>query len=96
MKLSKSEVEHVAWLARLELAEEEIQRLTGYLNQLMAHFGKLEELDTERVEPTSHSVPVEDVFRDDVVGSCLPVEEAISGAPEAGDDYFVVPQVVEI
>ena len=96
MKLSKEEVEHVALLARLELSDEEKERLTGHLNQIMVHFEKLQQLDTEQVEPTSHSIPVENVYREDVVGPCLPVENAVSNAPEARDDYFVVPQVVEM
>ena len=96
MKLSKAEVEHVAWLARLELSDEEKDRLTGHLNQILLHFGKLQELDTSEVEPTSHSIPIQNVFREDVVGACLSVEDAISNAPEARDDYFVVPQVVEM
>ena len=96
MKLSKEEVEHVAWLARLELSEEEKERLTGHLNQIMGHFEKLQELDTSAVEPTSHSIPVENVFRGDEVGTCLPVEDVLANAPESRDDQFVVPQVVEI
>jgi aspartyl-tRNA(Asn)/glutamyl-tRNA(Gln) amidotransferase subunit C len=96
MKLSKQEVEHVAWLARLELSEEEKERLTVHLNQIMGHFEKLQELDTSAVEPTSHSIPVENVFRGDGVGSCLPVEDVLANAPESRDDQFVVPQVVEI
>jgi len=96
MKLSKEEVEHVAWLARLELSEEEKERLTGHLNQIMGHFEKLQELDTSAVAPTSHSIPVENVFRADEVGDCLPVEDVLANAPESRDDQFVVPQVVEI
>jgi len=96
VKLTKEEVEHVAWLARLELTDEEKERLTGHLNQIMAHFEKLQELDTADVEPTSHSIPVQNVFREDVVGPCLPIEDVLSAAPETADDCFVVPQVVEM
>jgi len=95
MKLSKEEVEHVAWLARLELSEDEKERLMGHLNQIMVHFEKLQELDTSAVEPTSHSIPVENVFREDEVGPCLSVEDVLANAPEARDDQFVVPRVVE-
>ena len=96
MKLSKEEVEHVALLARLELTDEEKERLTEHLNKIMVHFEKLQELDTTEVEPTSHSIPVQNVFREDVAGECLTSEEAISNAPEGRDDYFIVPQVVEM
>ncbi|MGB9588496.1 MAG: Asp-tRNA(Asn)/Glu-tRNA(Gln) amidotransferase subunit GatC [Armatimonadota bacterium] len=96
MKLSKEEVEHVAWLARLELTEEEKDELTHHLNQLMVHFEKLRELDTTDTEPTSHSILVQNVFRDDIARASLLIEEALSNAPEAEDGYFVVPQVVEM
>lgn len=96
MKLSKEEVEHVAWLARLELTQEEKEELTHHLNQLMVHFEKLRELDTTDIEPTSHSILVQNVFRDDIARASLLIEEALSNAPEAEDGYFVVPQVVEM
>jgi len=95
MKITKSEVEHVAWLARLELSEEEKEKLTVHLNGIMAHFEKLQQLDTSEVEPTSHSIPVQNVYREDKVSTCLSVDEALSNAPDARDGYFVVPQVVE-
>ncbi len=96
MRLSKAEVEHVAWLARLELTDEEKERLTGHLNQIMVHFEKLQQLDTADVEPTSHSIPMQNVFREDVAGPSLSPEEALANAPEVGDNCFVVPQVVEM
>ncbi len=96
MKLSKAEVEHTALLARLELSDAEKERLTIDLNEIMGHFGKLQQLDTENVEPTSHSIPVQNVFREDVAGPCLSVDDALSNAPEKRDGYFVVPQVVEM
>jgi aspartyl-tRNA(Asn)/glutamyl-tRNA(Gln) amidotransferase subunit C len=96
MKLSKSEVEHVAKLARLELSAEEADRLTTHLNGIMAHFEKLQQLDTEGVAPTSHVIPMQNVFREDVTGPCLTTEEALANAPESSDGYFVVPQIVEV
>jgi aspartyl-tRNA(Asn)/glutamyl-tRNA(Gln) amidotransferase subunit C len=95
MKLTKAEVEHVALLARLELSEDEKNKMTDRLNHIMVHFEKLQELDTEKVVPTSHSIPVLNVFREDKAGTSLTAEEATSAAPEACDDYFVVPQIVE-
>jgi len=96
MKLSKAEVEHAAKLARLELSAEETESLTGHLNGIMAHFEKLQQLDTEGVAPTSHSIPMKNVFREDVAGPCLTTEEALANAPESSDGYFIVPQVVEV
>ena len=96
MKLTKAEVEHVAWLARLELAEDEKERLTGHLNQILGHFEELQKLDTSQVEPTSHSIPVRNVFREDVVRPSLPTEDVLANAPERTEEYFIVPQVVEM
>jgi aspartyl-tRNA(Asn)/glutamyl-tRNA(Gln) amidotransferase subunit C len=96
MKLTRAEIEHVAWLARLELADEEKDRLTDQLNEIMVHFETLQQLDTEGVEPTSHSIPVQNVFRVDASGPSLSADSATSNAPESRDGYFVVPQVVEM
>ena len=96
MRLTKDEVEHVAWLARLELSEQEKDRLTGHLNQIMEHFENLQQLETEDVEPTSHSIPMLNVYREDVAGPSFTQEEALSNAPEQRDCCFVVPQVVDV
>jgi aspartyl-tRNA(Asn)/glutamyl-tRNA(Gln) amidotransferase subunit C len=96
MKLTKAEVEHAAKLARLELSAGEAESLTEHLNGIMSHFEKLQQLDTEGVAPTSHSIPMQNVFREDVAGPCLTTEEALANAPESSDGYFVVPQVVEV
>ena len=96
MKLTNIEVEHVAWLARLELTDQEVDRLTNQLNSLMGHFEDLGKLDTQGVAPTSHSIPVWNVFREDIAGPSLTAEEAVSNAPESENNYFIVPQVVEI
>ena len=95
MKLTREEVSHVAFLARLELKDEEKDRLTGHLNQILGHFEKLQELDTNDVEPTSHAIPLSNVFRADKARPSLPVDKVVANAPEARDDCFVVPRIVE-
>lgn len=95
MKVSKQEVEHVAVLARLRLTEEEKDRLTNQLNSILDHFVKMQELDTENVPPTSHSLPMQNVSRPDVVVNAFTPEEALANAPEQQDDCFAVPRVVE-
>ncbi|GBC98177.1 Glutamyl-tRNA(Gln) amidotransferase subunit C [bacterium HR17] len=95
MPLSRDEVLHVALLARLELDAEEIERYTWELNRILEHIEKLSELDTEGVEPTSHAVPLANVFRPDEPGTPLPREEVLMNAPDAVDGYFRVPRVVE-
>jgi len=93
--LTREQVAQVAFLARLELTDEEKDRLTDHLNQILEHFKKLEELDTTDVEPTSHVIPVENVFRSDRARPSLPTDEVLANAPEADDNCFAVPRIVE-
>lgn len=95
MKITKSEVEHVALLGRLKLTEEEKEKFTEQLNSILMHFEKLNELDTEEVEPTSHVIPMENVFREDEPGPTLPREEVLENAPDKIEGFFKVPRVVE-
>lgn len=94
MPISKSDVEHVALLARLSLTDEDKEILTVQLSQILEHAGKIAELDTSAVEPTSHAVPTVNVMRADKVGTELSVEEALSNAPERENDAFGVPKIV--
>jgi len=95
MRLTKEDIESVAHLSRLELSEEEKDKLTGHINKLLENFEKLQELDTTDVEPTSHVIPVANVFREDVVCPSLSVEEVVANGPQVADNSFVVPRVVE-
>ena len=94
-KLSLSEVEHVALLARLRLTEEEKTRLTDDLNHILEQFETLQRLDTEGVPPTAHAMQLQNVLREDVSRPSLPRETFIPEAPEARDEFFVVPRVVD-
>jgi len=95
LPLTREDIAQIALLARLELAEEEIDRLTGHMNQIMAYFTELQELDTEDVEPTSHVIPIENVFREDRARPSLPTSDIVANAPEEQDGCFVVPRIVE-
>lgn len=95
MALTPEEVRKVALLARLELDEEEIERQSRHINDLLAQFQKLQELDVTGIEPTSHSVPLFNVFREDEVRPSLPREEILQNAPDARDGFFIVPRIVE-
>ncbi len=95
MRLSRDDVESVAHLSRLELSEEEKDKLTGHINRLLENFEKLQELDTADVEPTSHVIPVFNVFRKDETRPSLPAEEVVANGPEVAENCFVVPRVVE-
>lgn len=93
--LTTEEVARVAFLARLELSPEETARLTTDLNGILGQFARLQELDTEGVAPTSHSLPLRNVFREDRVRPSLPRAEATANAPETRDGSFIVPQIME-
>ena len=95
MALTREEVEHVALLARLELSDDELARLTEQLNAILGHFQALQALDTRDIPPTSHVVALENVWRDDEVQPSLPPEEALRNAPDRIADLFRVPRVVE-
>ena len=94
--LSPEQVDHVALLARLELTPEEKAKLTHDLNTILVHFERLQELHTEDVPPTSHAIPMQNVFREDVVRPSLPRDSFLGEAPDARDEFFVVPRIVEV
>ena len=90
-EISRELLLHVAHLARLELREDELVRLDGQLNDILAAVSKVSELDLSDVRPTSHPLDVVNVWDEDVPRPCLPVEDALANAPERDGDYFKVP-----
>lgn len=95
MALSREQVLHVARLARLALTDEEVERFRVQLSQILDHAAKVTEVAAEEVPPTSHAMPLVNVFRDDVVEPCLPPEKALSTAPETEQGRFKVPRIIE-
>ena len=93
--IERTDVEHVARLARLALTDVEIERMREQLNGILAYIEKLNALDTEGVDPTSHAVPLVNVMRDDAPGPCLPRDEALANAPDRAGDFFRVPRIIE-
>jgi len=94
-KITKREVEHVARLARLELSEGEKEVFTKQLNNILAYVEKLNELDTKDIEPTSHVLPIKNVFKEDKVKEALPREKALSNAPDKTAEFYRVPKIIE-
>jgi aspartyl-tRNA(Asn)/glutamyl-tRNA(Gln) amidotransferase subunit C len=94
-KITRREVEHVARLARLELAEEEKEQMTAQLDSILEYIEKLKELDTAEVEPTTTVIPMVSVMREDVVRPSLSQDEALANAPDREDVYFRVPRIIE-
>ena len=95
MKITMAEVEHVARLARLELNEQEKEKMRAQLDSILSYIDKLNELDTSGVEPTSHVLPLTNVFREDGVRPSLSQEEALANAPDRHDLLFRVPRILE-
>jgi aspartyl-tRNA(Asn)/glutamyl-tRNA(Gln) amidotransferase subunit C len=92
--IGREEVEHVAWLARLELSEEEKERFSKQLGQVLEHASKIKEVDTSDVLPTSHSLPLKNVFREDKVEESLSQEETLANAPKKEKGAFLVPKII--
>jgi aspartyl-tRNA(Asn)/glutamyl-tRNA(Gln) amidotransferase subunit C len=95
LSISKEQVQKVAMLGRLKLSEEEAEQYTTQLNDILQFVEKLNELDTEAVEPTSHVLPMQNVLREDEVRPSLERDKALANAPEQQDGMFRVPAVFE-
>ena len=93
-EISAEQVAHLANLARIALTEEEIEHLTKELGQIMHAVEQVNQVATPDVPPTSHPIPMHNVFRDDVVGNTLSAEEALAGAPESDGSRFVVSAIL--
>jgi len=92
--LSRSDVEHVAFLARLGLTEAELDRLEGQLNHILEQYAKLAELDTSSIPPTAQTIELENILRDDVATASLPVEAVLGNAPARSGDFVLVPPIL--
>jgi aspartyl-tRNA(Asn)/glutamyl-tRNA(Gln) amidotransferase subunit C len=92
--LSRSDVEHVAYLARLGLSEAELERLETQLNHILDQYAKLAELDTSAIPPTAQTIELENILRDDVVVPSLAVEAVLGNAPARSGDFIVVPPIL--
>ena len=95
MPITREQVDYVAHLSRLELSDEEKQRLSRQLDDILQYVDKLGELDTESVEPLVHVAPRQSVFRRDGTGTSLSREDALGNAPEQDEGCFKVPRIIE-
>ncbi len=94
MPVTIQDVEHVAALARLSFSEDEKVKLTAQLNEILRYMEQLNTLDTGNVEPLSHVIELQNVFRQDVLRPSLPREEALKNAPAHTEEFFKVPKVI--
>ena len=93
--ISREEVAHLARLSRLAVTEEELDRFSGQLDVILQSVARIGEVAADDIPPTSHSVPLTNVYRDDVPVPCLTQEEALSGAPDAFEGRFRVPRILD-
>jgi aspartyl-tRNA(Asn)/glutamyl-tRNA(Gln) amidotransferase subunit C len=95
LKLSTQDVEYVAKLARLEVADQEKEKFTAQLNDILLYIDQLNELDTTGVAPMTHAIAVTNAFREDKVMDSLGTEGALANAPDARGEFFRVPKVID-
>jgi aspartyl-tRNA(Asn)/glutamyl-tRNA(Gln) amidotransferase subunit C len=92
--LSREEVAALGRLARIDLSPEELDHLAPQLDQILEHVAQVNQVAAADVQPTSHPLPLTNVFRTDEIRPSLAVEDALSGAPAAEDDRFRVPRIL--
>ncbi len=95
MEIKKDDVKHVAELARIEFSEEDIEKFTEQLGNILNYISKLNELNTSNVEPTSHVLDVSTPLRDDIVEDWLSKDEVLKNAPKEENGFFVVPKIID-
>ena len=91
--ISEKEVKHVAKLARLELTDEEIQKYSKQLGDILKYVEKMNEVDTTGVEPMPHAIPLYNVMREDIVKYEETKDELMKNAPYEEDGFFRVPKI---
>jgi len=95
LAISREEVEHVAFLARLGLTDAEKQTLQEQLSAILDHMRTINELDTSQIPPTAQVIPLRNVMRQDEPQPSLPTDEVLRNAPDREGDFFRVPHVLE-
>ncbi len=93
--LSRADVAHLARLARLSLSEAELDHFTTQLGDILAAVERVGEVAAADIPPTSHPIPVENVWREDVVTPGLSAQQALAGAPAVEDERFRVPRILD-
>ncbi|HEY5753940.1 MAG TPA: Asp-tRNA(Asn)/Glu-tRNA(Gln) amidotransferase subunit GatC [Chthoniobacterales bacterium] len=92
---SKFDVRHIAHLARIELTDAETAKFQSQISEVLAHVAQLQSVDVTGVEPTAHTYPIFNVFRDDNPRDWFTPEKALGNAPHQANQLFVVPKVLE-
>ena len=95
MAINRETVEYVAHLARIQLNPQELDRLALQLKDILGFIDKLSQLDLSEIKPTSHILPLNNVFREDKPQESLAIEKTLANAPQKEKSFFVVPKVIE-
>jgi aspartyl-tRNA(Asn)/glutamyl-tRNA(Gln) amidotransferase subunit C len=95
MAITRAEVAHLARLSRLALSDDELDRMASQLDVILGAVARVGEVAADDIPPTSHSVPLTNVFRPDEVRASLPASAALAGAPAAEQDRFRVPRILD-
>jgi aspartyl-tRNA(Asn)/glutamyl-tRNA(Gln) amidotransferase subunit C len=94
-EITRDDVAHLAQLARIEMSEAELETMAGELAHIVDAVKSVSEAAGPEVPATSHPIPLQNVFREDVVGHVLTPAEALSGAPDSDQDRFKVPAILD-
>ncbi len=94
-KIDQAQVKKVAKLARLELTEAEVAEFTDQLSAILEYVEKMDELDTENVEPLAHCLAITNCFREDIIKESLGTEKTLANAPQQDGDFFKVPKILD-
>jgi aspartyl-tRNA(Asn)/glutamyl-tRNA(Gln) amidotransferase subunit C len=95
MAFDRQTVVKVANLGRLKLSDAEIDQMSHQLGAILDYIEQLKSVNTDGVEPLAHPLPINNVFRDDVLAASLPVDQALANAPKRVGDFYAVPAIFE-
>ena len=95
MSITRDEVAHLARLSRLALGQEELDHLAPQLDQIISAVARVQEIAAEGIPPTSHALPITNVYREDEIVPCLPRDVVLSQAPAVEQERFKVPRILD-
>jgi aspartyl-tRNA(Asn)/glutamyl-tRNA(Gln) amidotransferase subunit C len=95
MPITRDEVAHLARLSRLALSEQELDHFAGQLDVIIAAVARVQEVAAEGIPPTTHALPLSNVYRDDVIVDCLGTRAALDQAPAVEQERFRVPRILD-
>lgn len=94
-KIDQNQVRKVAKLSRLELTSKEVEEFAGQLSAILDYMAKMNELDTDNVEPLAHCLPITNVLREDEVRESLGMDKTLANAPQRDGEFFKVPKILD-